>query len=301
VRVAILGPGGVGGLVAAALARTGEEVIVVAREPTAALIASRGIAVSSARLGDFTASPDAVARLTEDVEVLVVATKATALETALERVAVEPGLVVPLLNGLEHLDLLRRRFGAERVLAAVIRVESDRPEPGQVVQTSPFLRVDIAGPAGGEFAAALERAGIPVRLGGSEAEVMWSKLVRLNALALTTSAYDLPIGEIRSEPERRRMLEAAVTETAAVAAADGAAIDPAATLAELSEAHPGLTSSMQRDIAAGRKPELDAIAGAVLRAAARHGVPVPTVAELARRVAKRSGCRPEDRHPDRSS
>jgi 2-dehydropantoate 2-reductase len=290
VRIAVLGPGGVGGLVAAALARAGEEVVVIAREPTAELISHNGIEVSSVRLGDFTAAPRAVARLNEAVDVLVVATKATALDKALERVGVEPRLVVPLLNGLEHIDVLRRRFAAERVVAAVIRVESDRPAPGRVLQTSPFLRVDIADsrPTITAFAGALERAGIPVRLGGSEAEVMWSKLVRLNALALATSAYDRPLGEIRDDPERRRVLEAAIRETGAVAAAEGATIDPADTVAELQSAHPGLTSSMQRDIAAGRAPELDAIAGAVLRAARRRGIACPTVSELTRRVAERA-------------
>ena len=77
-----------------------------------------------------------------------------------------------------------------------------------------------------------------------------------------------------------------MAETAAVAAADGATLDPAATLAELEAAHAELGSSMQRDIAAGREPELDAIAGAVLRAAARHGLRCPTI-ELARPTRSR--------------
>jgi len=72
-----------------------------------------------------------------------------------------------------------------------------------------------------------------------------------------------------------------------VAAADGASIDRGATLAELEQAHPELTSSMHRDIAEGRAPELDAIAGAVLRAARRHGLTCPTVSELADQVARR--------------
>lgn len=292
-RVAVLGPGGVGGLVAAALAHAGEEVVVVAREATAEVIAREGIEVSSVRLGHFRASPHATARLDQDVDVLIVATKATALAEALERVQGEPALVVPLLNGIEHLDALRVRFGAERVVAAVIRVDSQRPAAGRVVHTSQYLRIDLSDERSGQreqiarLAAALERAGIPVRVGGSGAEVMWSKLVRLNALALTTSAFDATIGEIRADPGRRATLEAAVSETAAVAAADGAAIDPAATLAELEQAHPELTSSMHRDIADGRAPELDAIAGAVLRAARRHGMSCRTVSELADQVARR--------------
>lgn len=293
--IAILGAGGVGGFLAAALARAGEPVTVVARTQTAALIAANGIEVTSVRLGGFTAHPDAVSELTRPVDVLIVATKATVLDAALERIQTTPGLVVPLLNGLEHMESLRRRFGARRVAAGTIRIEADRPAPAKITQTSPSLRVDLAAdddalaPQLQALAAALEAAEVPVRIEESEAQVLWSKLVRLNALACTTSASDKPIGFIRSDPEWRETLIACIEESAAVANADGARIDPASRLQELEEAHAELGSSMQRDIAAGREPELDAIPGAVIRAGERHGVPTPTVSRLALQVASRAG------------
>jgi 2-dehydropantoate 2-reductase len=296
--VAVLGPGGVGGFVAAALARAGEQVVVVAREATAARLNARGLAVESVRLGSFVARPNATAVLEEPVALLLVATKATTLEPALDRIQSSPRVTLPLLNGLEHMQLLRHRFGPERVAAGVIRVESTSPEPGRIIQTSPFLRVDLAaddprvGPALGPVAEMLERGGIPTRLEGSEAQVLWSKLVRLVALACATSASDRTIGFIRSDPRWRGTLEACVAEAAAVANADGGRIEPAATLAELDDAHPGLGSSMQRDISAGRQPELDAIAGAVLRAGKRHGIDCPTIERLARRIASRAGLDP---------
>jgi len=144
----------------------------------------------------------------------------------------------------------------------------------------------------GELAGVLERADVPAALGPSEAQILWTKLVRLNALALTTSATGRRLGFIRTDPEWRAALEACIAEAAAVANADGARIDPAAPLAELDDAHAELGSSMQRDIAAGREPELDAIAGSVLRAAARHGLACPTIARLARVVAGRAGIEP---------
>ena len=294
--IAVLGPGGVGGLLAGALDRAGEAVLVVARELTAEAISARGLHVSSVGLGEFTAHPRAVASLEQPVDALIVATKADALEPALERIRAEPAIVLPLLNGLDHIAVLRRRFRPESVLAGSIRVEADRPAPGVVVHTSPFLLVDMASRHAsarepmGSLAKALADAGVPARVLDSEAQVMWSKLVRLNALACTTSAYDKLLGEIRSTPELRRELEGAIEEGCAVGRAEGARdVDPAIAIAELDRAHDTLGSSMQRDIAAGRAPELDAIPGSVLRAAARHGLRCATIERLVAMIATRAG------------
>jgi 2-dehydropantoate 2-reductase len=308
-NIAVLGPGGVGGLLAGALDHAHQPVTVVARESTARIINEHGLRVSSVRLGEFLAHPRAVAQLDESVDVLVVATKAIGLEEALERIVAAPSLVLPLLNGLDHLPLLRARFGEDVVVAGTIRVEADRPSPGVILHTSPFLRVDMAsqyadasvraregmqglsrvreGMQG--LAQVLEDAGIPARVRDSEPLVMWSKLVRLNALACTTSAFDKLLGEIRSTPELRGELVGAIEEGCAVALAEGALIDSSEPLGELTDAHATLGSSMQRDIAAGRVPELDAIPGAVLRAGARHGVECPTIERLVAMIAARAG------------
>jgi 2-dehydropantoate 2-reductase len=293
--IAILGPGGVGGFLAAALTRAGSRVTVVARESTAEAIASDGLRVRSALLGDFSARPAALPELSGPVDALVVATKAVGLEEALDRVRdLEPRIVLPLLNGLDHLEVLRERYGS-RAVAGSIRIESTRVGIGEFEQTSPFLRIDMASAEPAmrvpleELAGVLEAAGVPARILDSEPQAMWGKLVRLNALACTTSTWDLPLGEIRADPERRAALEECVREGAAVAAAEGATVDPAATMAELDDAHAELRTSMQRDIAAGREPELDAIPGAVLRAAARHGLECPTIDRLASVAARRAG------------
>ena len=113
-NIAVLGPGGVGGFVAAALSRSGSEVTVVARPETAGAIASGGLHVTSSLLGAFDADPVAVSELDptpggRPLDVLVVATKATGLRRGAgagpRRAA---GLVVPLLNGLEHMDVAAR-------------------------------------------------------------------------------------------------------------------------------------------------------------------------------------------------
>ena len=296
-RIAVLGPGGVGGLLAAALEQAGQEVTVLARESTATVIAERGLHLRSVKFGELHTRPRTATMLEEPAEALLVATKAEGLLPALERVRADPELVLPLLNGLDHLAVLRERFGP-RAVAGSIRVEADRPEPGVIVHTSPFLLVNMASgePRMAEplqrLAGVLEGAGVPARVLDSEADVMWSKLVRLNALACTTSAYDKLLGEIRSTPELRADLVGAMEEAAAAGRAEGADVDAAGAIAELERAHETLGSSMQRDIAAGRPPELDAIPGSVLRAAARHGIACPTIEKLVAMIAARAGVEP---------
>ena len=193
--------------------------------------------------------------------------------------------------------MLRERFPGPpgRVLAGSIRIEADRPEPGVAVHTSPFLRIDLASddpaaaPGLQALAEALRAAEVPVKVLDSEAQVLWGKLVRLNALACTTSAFDLLLGPIRTTPELRAELVGAVREGAAVARAEGAEVPEAEVLGELDAAHATLGSSMARDIREGRPPELDAIPGAVLRAAARHGIACPTIERLVALIVRRTG------------
>src|SRR5690606_16549682 len=126
----------------------------------------------------------------------------------------------------------------------------ERVAPGEIVQTSPAFRVELASdvpaprPRMAAFADLLRAAEIPARLGDTEAAVLWSKLARLNALACTTTAYDRPIGAIRDHPARRVDLEGAVDETVAVANAEGAGLDADATLREIWSLDPGQTTSM---------------------------------------------------------
>jgi len=298
--ITVLGPGAVGGLLAALLERAGNHGTVVARPSTARLIQDRGLTVQSVTFGDFTVRPHTITQLDSDHHILIVATKSTGLDAAIARVRSTPTLVLPLLNGIEHMSFLRARFGA-RVVAGTITVASDRPEPGMIVHSSHLLRIHIASPppqqraAVRSVAASLTRAGVDTAVSGSEPQTLWSKLVRLNALACTTSASGLSLGAIREDPAWHARLKRAVVETAAVARAERAAVDPALALDDLAGFEPGLGSSMARDIAAGRESELDAIAGAVLRAARRHGIGVPTIEALVAEVTRRAGVAPPRR------
>jgi 2-dehydropantoate 2-reductase len=290
--VAVLGPGGVGGLLAALLSRAGHRVICLAGDETARTLAADGIEVRSDHFGDFTARVTADTELREPVDVCLIAVKATALDSALDRLPAkilgEGGLVVPLLNGVEHPALLRRRYRPEQVAPAVIRVESTRIAPGVIEHGSPFAEVDLTAETAPRarvdaLTGALEWAGVRVRVQDGEAATLWAKMSFLAPFALLTTRYGVPVGDVRTL--HREELAALVEETAAVGRACGAPVDPATALARY-DAFPAATkSSMQRDAEAGRTLELDAIGGALLRAAERTGVPVPVASRLVRDLA----------------
>lgn len=141
--VAVLGPGGVGGLLAALLSRAGHRVICLSGEQTAEALRTDGIQVRSALFGDFTARVEADTELCEPVDACLVTVKGTALDAALARVparALSDGLLVPFLNGVEHPAALRARHRPDRVAPAVIRVESTRVAPGVIEHASPSRR-----------------------------------------------------------------------------------------------------------------------------------------------------------------
>jgi 2-dehydropantoate 2-reductase len=284
-EVAILGSGAVGALLGAALARAGTDTTLVTREGSAALLGRVGLQVDSPRFGDHHVWVRAQERLREPAGALLVAVKAPHLGAALERIDAEPGVVVPLLNGVEHLVPLRERFG-ERVVAGVVRVQAHRAGAAHVVHRAPFVAVTIAAPGAPALARALAAAGVDVADGGSEAAVLWGKLARLAGLALATAAADAPLGDVRDDAE------AVAREVVAVAGAEGAALDADALVDELRGLPDGASSSLRADVSAGAPDhELDAIAGAVLRAAARHGLAVPRTTELAARVETRAAGR----------
>ncbi|MEU2437050.1 ketopantoate reductase family protein [Streptomyces rubradiris] len=288
--VAVLGPGGTGGLLAALLSRSGHRVLCLAGPETAGKLRRDGISVRSAQFGDFTAAVDADTELRAPVDVCLVTVKHTALDAALTRVppaVLGDALLVPLLNGIEHPGLLRERYRPDRVAPAVIRVESTRVAPGVIEHGSPFTELDLAGDAVPRarleaLAALLTECGTTARVAGEESAALWAKMAFLAPFALLTTRYGVPLGTARTR--HRAELEALVAETAAVGRACGAPTDPVRALARYDAFPPAAKSSMQRDAEAGRPLELDAIGGALLRAAERHGVPVPVARRLVREL-----------------
>jgi len=278
--VAVLGPGAVGGVLAVGLVRARVRVLCVARPGTAELIASEGLTLRHGQEVEV-ARPEATTELREPVELLLVTVKAPALDDALERIQAPAETVVPLLNGIEHMQTLRSRLPGSRVVGGSIGwIEAWLERSGVVVQNTPRTVMTVASDAGAETIELLRRSGTEVRVNGTEAAVLWEKLARQAPVAAATAATNRSIGELRTDTEWRARLQRAIEETCAAAAADGVLLRSQAQWEIIESMPPKLTSSTARDIAEGRPSELDAITGAAVRAGRRVGVPMPALEQL---------------------
>jgi 2-dehydropantoate 2-reductase len=286
-RIAVLGPGGVGGLLAALLSNAGHDVVVLARLATAAHVTEHGLHLTSPRYGDLIAHPRAAERLDQPVDAVVVAVKATQLDGALARVpagTLGNAVVLPLLNGFEHMTVLRARYPAARVVAGAIRVVASRTAPGEIRHEGSLAAVQVT-PDADALAGALQDAGLDATVRDDEAGLLWDKLCFLGPVALMTTHAMAPLGEVREQ--RGSELRAVMEEVAAVARAEGARANADVVWRFTQDVPAGMTSSMQRDAAAGLPTELDAIGGAVLRAADRHGLDVPVTRRIVDELSAR--------------
>ena len=286
--VAVLGPGAVGGSLAVRLSLAGVPIVCVARPETVGIIALSGIAVESPD-GATTIRPQVAEELERPVGLLLVTVKAPALEEALERVAPEAvaeGVVLPLLNGLEHLEVLRRRFPGRVAAGTISHFQAYRAGRVQIIEAtrSPVITMASEELPRGEldYAADILRLGrMDVRVGESERRVLWHKAARISALAAATAASGRSVGELRTDVDWNQRLQRAIAEACAVAEAGGVPLRPAAQWDIIEQMADETTTSAARDVAAGRRSELDAIVGSVLRVAERHGIATPTLSALA--------------------
>jgi len=290
-RHAILGAGGVGGLIGACLAHAGDSVTLVVRLESLAQYPKQLHLESP--FGNFTVNVSVAAEV-PPVDALWITVKATQLEPALA-VLKNPDAVraiVPLLNGIDHLSLLRARYGSSRVIPATIAVETERVSPGHIVQRSPFARLNMLS-AGrtllGGTIDQLQQIGFECRFVDDEPTLMWGKLVFLAPFALTTTASDKTTGEILADSTWGQLGLACLREACAVAVAEGAKVDADAVIAGVVKMPGNMRSSMQKDVEQHKTPELEAIAGPILRGGRRHGIEVPATKKLVAAVEQRAG------------
>jgi 2-dehydropantoate 2-reductase len=287
-RIAVYGAGGVGGYFGGRLARAGADVRLIARGAHLHALREHGLRVRSVK-GDFAVRLPA----TDDpadigpCDYVLFCVKAFDTESAAARLGPlldEGTAVVSLQNGVDNEEKLARTVGADRVLGGAAFIFAGIAEPGVVVHTGGPTSITFGELDGRHTERAqrlldgCRRAGFGAELSPSIRTVLWAKLAFICAQAGMTAAVRLPIGEIRTVDAAWAAFQRLVDEVCAVAAADGSPVPADArqrALALAQSVEPGSLSSLHDDLVAGRRLELEALHGLVVRRAAGHGVPVP--------------------------
>jgi 2-dehydropantoate 2-reductase len=284
-KILVLGAGAVGGYFGGRLAEAGADVTFLVRPRRQQQLSADGLRVLSP-LGDISqhVTTSLTDGLTPRFDAVLLTCKAYDLESAMEAVAGGVGrqtAIVPLLNGLAHLERLDARFGREHVMGGTCLIDSTLQADGTVVHGGTLQRFvfgerDGASSArAGALAAALQPSRIDWQQSPAIVQTMWDKIVFLAALATATCLFRGNVREIMAAPGGRAAVERALDANVAIAAAEGfPCADAAIAFARQRLTDPeGLHSaSMMRDLEAGGLIESDHIVGWMLERARRHGI-----------------------------
>ena len=288
-RVAVFGVGAVGGYFGGRLAQTGEEVVFIARGETLGALRTSGLRVDSVA-GDFVVKPAKASgdpQAVGPVDIVLVAVKAwqvADVAPTLRPLIGAETAVVPLENGVEAADQLATVLGREHVAPGVCHIVSSIVAPGHIRHAGLEPRIafgehdDRSSPRLERLRDAFARAGVTVWIPKSIGVALWEKFLFIASLSGLGALTRVPAGVLRRVPETRRLVERAMGEIVALARARGIAMpdDAAArTLAFIDALPEQATSSMQRDVMAGRPSELEAQNGAVVRLGREAGVETP--------------------------
>lgn len=302
-RIGVVGAGATGGLLAAALSAAGTHVTLVARGRSAEVIGRDGLRVTDPQGRTRVHRPARLVGPGEPVEppvdVALVCVKSYDVETVAPRLGplIGPhGCLLSLQNGVLAEDVLATHYGADRVLAGVLYVGAQRPEPGVVVQHTD-ARI-VLGPYRGEatrpvwepLAATLRRAGIAATVDTHVRAAAWEKFLFNCGLNPLTALTGHRLGAVLARDAGRDLFDGLVDEALAAARADGAEL-PADVLERVhaTAARMDISSSMAEDLAAGRRLELDAFSGHVLALADRHRLSTPVTAVVDRLLRLHEG------------
>lgn len=292
-KVLILGAGAVGGYVGARLVATGADVVFLVRGRRLTEVAERGLTIESP-LGNFSGPVRALGAVPDgfDPEVVILTCKSPALDAAMQAIApgVKPGTrILPLLNGLAHLDVLARTFPDAPILGGLVHGALALQEDGVIAHLTPFFSMIFGAvsrtedPVAGELARALAAVHVDARESPDIHQDMWNKFVFLTTLAGMTCLMRASIGTIVAADGGERLIVQLLDETLAIARAEGHAPDDAAMSSyrkSLTEPGSTFTSSMLRDMLAGRRTEADHIVGDMLRRGRTHGLATPVLSTV---------------------
>ena len=287
-NILVVGAGAVGGYFGGRLLQAGHEVTFLVREARAQQLATRGLVIHSP-MGDVTLPQPPTVRadtLDRHFDLILLSCKAYDLDGCIAsiRPAVGPQtVIVPLLNGMQHMAALDAAFGAEHVLGGLCQISATLNEARDIVHLNRMQTLvvggrDAAGQAKAQaFAHMLTSAGISAPVAPDVLRAMWEKWVFIASLAAPTTLMQAAVGPIVRAPGGEAFMRAMLDECLAVAAAQGHALGDALAprLALLTDPDSTLTASMLRDMQAGQRVEADAIVGDMLRHAQRAGIAAP--------------------------
>ena len=290
-KFAVFGTGGVGGYFGGRLAQAGHDVTFIARRKHLAAIMESGLRVNSIG-GDFVVNPVKATNSplsVGEVDCVIVATKAWQLAESIEQLKPlvgEKTMILPLLNGIEHMDLLIDTFGKDHVFGGLCRISSFVAGPGHIthVGVKPFISFGELDREKSERVGKLKDIfsaldGIDIEVPADIHVAMWEKFILICSTSGVGAVTRQPFGIIRDIPESRAMLKTSIDETVRVGSAKGVNLssDMADAIMQRVDGFPeGMVASMQKDIMEGRPSELESQTGAVVRMGHTLRVPTPT-------------------------
>ncbi len=290
-KLLVLGAGGIGGYFGGRLAATGADVTFLVREARRKSLLDRGLRIESP-FGDATLTVKTL--LSAEVEPVydgvLLACKAYDLDTAIEAVApalAPTGFVLPLLNGIAHMEVLNRRFGQDRVLGGTAKIQASLTPDGAIRQFNDWGTITFGEQSGAmsdrvrQLAALFAGAkGVEVLPVTDMPQRMWEKLVHLSTAATLTCLMRANVGEIVRTPDGRDIFLDQLRTSAAIAAANGHRPSDAfmQNWAEtFSQRDSAYSTSMLRDIERGGRTEVDHILGFMLQKAREADIPCHTL------------------------
>jgi 2-dehydropantoate 2-reductase len=287
-RILVVGAGSVGGYFGGRLAVAGRDVTFMVRAARAAQLQRDGMSIVS-QYGDFTFAPKTISAAGIDgpYDVILLAVKAYSLDAAIKDFAPAIGpqtMILPLLNGMRHLDTLVARFGEDAVLGGTTYISTDLDSEGRILHLGPLQDLMYGERSGAltpriqALQAMLSNANFAEILSPDIVAFMWRKWMMLAALASITCLLRGSIGEVAATLEGSKTAHAIVDECAAIASAEGYLMPPdyiEETHRRLTKQGSDLTASMYRDLQKGAPVEVDQIIGDLLRRGDLHGVDAP--------------------------
>jgi 2-dehydropantoate 2-reductase len=286
-KILVAGAGATGGYFGGRMVLAGRDVTFLVRSRRAAELRGglrlRGPEEEQA----FPVRTVTAEELDSPFDLVIIAVKAGALETVAEQVAPAVGpetMILPFLNGMSHLDVLTRRYGADRVLGGLVKVVATVAEDGSIRQMNPLATMSI-GEQSGERTARVEELfreldvpGYKLTLADDIMAAMWHKWVFIAAAGTITCLMRGPVGDIVASDGGEDFALAAIAETEAVAAAAGRPVpekEHGLSVRMLTEQGSSFTSSLYRDVTADLPHEGEHILGQLVARADALGVDVP--------------------------